>query len=190
MSLETIRLRLTGQRRLVMHSGRLADPIDPVARNLARLTSKRMKTEADHEEISRLEWHGGLWLADGLPCIPREALMATFVAGAKTRRRGDPAKVGLIIEDHAPLKYDGPADLDELWKDKRFVLRVGVKLKGARCMRTRPCFDDWSVDFTARYFTNLFSRQQILELYAVAGFEKGIGDWRPQHGNYSVTALE
>lgn len=190
MDVETIRLRITGTKRLVMHSGRLADPLDPIARDLKRLTSKKSKTEADHLEISRIEWFGGLWLDDGKPCIPCEALMATFVAAAKTRKKGDDAKVGLIVERHAALEYAGPTDIDELWEDKNFRLRVGVKVRNARTMRTRPRFDHWSAEFTAHYFPSLFDRQSVIDLYKVAGFVKGLGDWRPQHGNFSVEDIE
>lgn len=55
MNVETIRIRLTGDRPLLMHSGRLADPLDEIARNLGKVTGKRMKTAADHEEIARVE---------------------------------------------------------------------------------------------------------------------------------------
>ncbi|MHC2624000.1 hypothetical protein ACVIW2_006032 [Bradyrhizobium huanghuaihaiense] len=190
MQAESIRLRITGTKRLVMHCGRLADPLDPITKDLMRLTKKRSKTEADHEEIGRVEWFGGLWLDDGSPCIPAEALMATFIAAAKTRRRGDEAKVGMIVEHHAPLVYNGPTDLDELWEDKKFRLRVGVRVKGARTMRTRPCFNDWSTEFTALYFPSIFDREEIHELFVVAGFMKGLGDWRPINGNFSVEIIE
>jgi hypothetical protein len=190
MDVESIRLRLIGTKRLLMHNGRLADPLDPITKDLTRLTLKRPRTEADHFEISRVEWFGGLWLNDGKPCIPCEALMATFVQAAKIRRKSSEAKVGLIVEDHAALIYDGPTDMDELWKDKSFRLRTGVKLRGARTMRTRPCFENWSVEFTAYFFPSLFDRQSVIDLYVVAGFMKGLGDWRPQHGNFSVQVIE
>ena len=45
MDIETIRFRITGQKRLIMHCGRLADPLDPITKDLARLTSKSPKTE-------------------------------------------------------------------------------------------------------------------------------------------------
>lgn len=97
MQAESIRLRITGTKRLVMHCGRLADPLDPITKDLMRLTKKRSKTEADHEEIGRVEWFGGLWLDNGPPCIPAEALMATFVAAAKTRRRSPPPNFGVVV---------------------------------------------------------------------------------------------
>jgi hypothetical protein len=67
MSVERLRVRLTGERPLLMHSSRLADPLDPIKIDLDRLTKKRDKTIADHEQIAKVEWHGGLWLTDSRP---------------------------------------------------------------------------------------------------------------------------
>jgi hypothetical protein len=189
MECESIELRLVGTKRLIMHCGRLADPLDPATKALARLTGKRAKTEADHLEIARAEWNGGLWLDGGRPCIPLEALIGTFVGAAKTRKRGDEAKAGLVVVENAIIDYRGPRDLDELWSDPAFRLRTGVRVRGARTMRTRPVFDEWSVRFTAQYLPSLLDQEEIIELYRVAGFMKGIGDWRPINGAFEVEVL-
>jgi hypothetical protein len=190
MKAETIRLRLTGTKRLIMHNGQLADPLHPISEELSRLTSKRAKTKSDHMEISRVEWNGGLWLDLGKPCVPAEALMATFVEAAKTRRRAPQAEAGLVVESHAPLRFVGPTDMDELWEDPSFRIRVGVNVRGARTMRTRPVFRDWSVDFTAHYLPSLLDGGEVRELYEIAGFMKGLGDWRPQNGTFEVDLID
>ncbi|MCK1288964.1 hypothetical protein IVB41_34230 [Bradyrhizobium sp. 44] len=187
MQAEEIKLKLVGTRRLIMHAGRLADPLDPITKNLTKLTLKKPKTEADHQAISKAEWFGGLWLHQGKPCVPAEALTAVFVNAARTRSRGPEASAGLIVGSHAPLQYEGPTDPKELWEDERFRLRVPVRVKrGNRTMRTRPCFDDWSVEFTASYLPTLINRDEVLDIYAVGGFMKALGDWRPQNGTFSV----
>ena len=190
MKAQSIRLRLFGTRRLIMHSGRLADPLDPITKELARLTSKRAKTEADHEEIARVEWNGGLWLDGGRPCIPLTALTATFVQAAKSRRRTMQAEAGLIVDHNAVLRHEGPQDLDELWQDKRFRLREGVNVHGARTMRTRPVFNDWSVEFTVQYLPTLLDRDEVFETYQIAGFTRGLGDWRPQNGTFEAEIID
>ena len=190
MKAESIHLRISGTKRLIMHCGRLADPLDPITKDLARLTSKRLKTEADHEEIGKVEWFGGLWLHNGKPCIPAEALMATFVEAAKTRKRGPQAEAGLVVEQHALLRHPGPTNLDKLWKNKNFRLRAGVHVHGSRTMRTRPVFADWSTEFTAHFLPTLLNRDEIYETYVLAGFLKGLGDWRPQNGTYTVEIIE
>lgn len=191
MKVEEIKLRLVGTRRLIMHAGRLADPLDPITKNLAKLTKKRAKTEADHLAIGKAEWFGGLWLNDGEPCIPAETLMAVFVGAARTRSRGAEASAGLIVAAHAPLKYVGPRKPEELWEDENFRLRVPVRVKGgSRTMRTRPVFTDWSVEFTASYLPSLLNHEEVVETYGIGGFMKAIGDWRPQNGTFSVEEIK
>ena len=86
---EDMTLRLVGTAPLLMHSGRLADPLDEHTVALHRVTSKRVKTVADHRQIARIEWRGGLWLSSGSPCVPAEAIEAAMVAaGRNATRRG------------------------------------------------------------------------------------------------------
>src|ERR1700724_2686344 len=88
MSVETIKVRMVGAAPLLMHNGCLADPLDERSINLAAITGKRAKTRADHEEISRLEWFGGLWLNDKRPCLPAAAVKAALVDAASHAEEG------------------------------------------------------------------------------------------------------
>jgi hypothetical protein len=187
---ESIRLRLVGQRPLLMHCARLADPLDPINIELGKVTRKRDKTEADYEEIAKIEWFGGLWLDGSRPCIPAEALQANFIGGARTKRKGRLAEAGHFVDDPALLKYDGPSDLNELWKDKQFRYRAGVRVNNARTMRTRPRFPEWSVELTAKFFPSLLSRSDVIEIYKIGGFREGLGDWRPTWGRFAVELIE
>ena len=190
MDAEMIRFRLTGERPLLMHSSRLADPLDSIAISLNRLTKKRDKTVADHEEIARVEWHGGLWLTDGQPCIPSEAIDASFLAGARTRRKGKQARAGFLVQEPALLQHSGPKTLEELWENADFRFRFPVRVNDARVMRTRPRFPRWHVDVRAEYLPGLLSRQDVIDIFEIAGFREGLGDWRPKFGRYSVKLLE
>lgn len=190
MVTEFVSLRLIGVRPLLMHCGRLSDPLDPIARDLARITGKRPKTASDHQEIARIEWFGGLWLDQGVPCIPSEAIEAAFVAGARMQRRGRQAAAGIQIDEPARLFYDGPQDIEELWKQPRFRLRVPVRIGAARTMRTRPRFDTWNIEFTASYLPSLLSRSLIIDIFTASGFACGLGDWRPKFGRFRVECLD
>jgi hypothetical protein len=57
MSVVNITLRLDGDRPLLMNSAAKADPLNPIKIDLDRLTSKRDKTIADHEQIAKVEWY-------------------------------------------------------------------------------------------------------------------------------------
>jgi len=191
MQRETIRLRITGTKRLLMHSGRFSDPLDPITQDLARLTAKRPKTTADHKQISKVEWFGSLWLHNGLPCIPADALMATIVGGAKVIKRGPQAAAGLTVEQNSLLVYEGPSDVDELWESGRFFLRSAVKVGiNSKTMRTRPCFNDWYAEFTASYLPSIIDREHLLLALAQAGVRRGLGDWRPQNGTFEVREID
>lgn len=184
MDAEKVRMRLTGTRPLLMHSSRLADPLDPIRARLTKITSKRSKTTADHLEISRIEWHGGLWTHEGRPCIPQEALISSFKTAARARNRGQEASAGIQIDRPAFLQYDGPRDLDELGSDDRFVFRTTVRVGRARTIRTRARFDTWAVEFDVLFLPTLLNRAEVLDTFMTAGFTKGVGDWRPTFGTY------
>jgi hypothetical protein len=188
MNPENINLKFIGVSPLLMHNGRLADPLDASTMQLAAVTGKRKKTRADHERIAQLEWYGALWL-DGLrPCLPCEAVEAAFADGAKTRNKGPTARSGLVVNAPAMLHYEGPDNLEDLWADETFRLRSGVRVRNARTMRTRPRFPGWSANVTASYLPTLLDRAEVLEFFRIAG-SLGIGDWRPRYGKFIVEEL-
>lgn len=186
---QTLTFRLRGIAPLLMHSSRLADPLSPAARALAEITTKRRKTVADHEEMARREWYGGLSVdADKAPCVPLEVLEAAIAAGARAEKRGKQALAGVIVEAPAKLDYDGPRDLAELWADERFRLRVPVKVGTARVMRTRPRFDGWSALVVVKVLPDFVNTADIRRFLVTAGEQIGIGDWRPRFGRFVIEA--
>jgi hypothetical protein len=187
MNAETLTLELIGTRPLLMRSGRLADPLDPIATELSKVTAKRPKTQADHGEIGRLEFLGGLWLDGGRPCVPAEVIEAAFLAAARTRRRGRQAQAGFLVERPSALIYDGPSSPDELWAQQRFRFRHGVRVNDSRTIRTRPIFDQWRARVEVTFLPSVLDPREVRDLFAVAGFGIGIGDWRPKFGRFSVS---
>lgn len=185
----SISLEMRGVRPLLMHSGRLANRLDPHTQALAKITGKRQKTDADFAEIARLEFLGGLWIKDGEPCVLGTALEATAVNGAKKVKRGPDAKSGLLVLDDAPLLYPGPRDPRELWDTGKHHLTAGAVVSGRRVMRTRPMFSEWSVRFDAHYMPDVLNAEDVLEFFTLAGRRCGLGDWRPRYGLFEVTQL-
>lgn len=188
-SFETIHVRLTGVAPLLMRSGRLADPLDPHTREIDRVARKRQKTVADLEILARLEWYGALWLENGRPCVPAEAIEACVVEAAKARRAGKAVKAGFLCPANAMLLYDGPQTLDEAFADQSFHLRVAVQIAGKRTMRTRPCFHKWSLEFDAHFMPTVLDRRDVSEFIKAAGDRVGLGDWRPRFGRFATQIL-
>jgi hypothetical protein len=190
MLAEKLRVRLTGERPLLMHSARLADPLDELKIDIDRLTKKRDKTIADHQQIAKMEWYGGLWLLDDKPCILCEAIESAFIKGANTKRKGKHAKAGFACGVSPLLQYEGPTDLAALWDNKAFRLRFPVNVHDSKVMRTRPRFQSWYVDVNVEFLPSLLNPNEVIEILEIAGMREGLGDWRPKFGKFSVTKIE
>jgi hypothetical protein len=175
---------ITGISPLLMHSGQLVNPFNAITKQFKTLSSKRDKTEADLEEMARVEWYGSLYLEGGEPCIPGEVLEAHLIDCAKKRKKGQQAKAGLYCDGYFPLQYDGPRTPDALWVDPAYRLTVQARVKQNRVMRTRPIFRQWALQFTVTYNPGLLNASDLRELLLIGGEQIGLCDWRPKFGRY------
>lgn len=186
---QIIKYHLEGVCPLMMHNGQLADPLNGFSKAIKAISSKRKKTDADHEEIARLEWYGGLYLLEGRPCIPFNAQRATLYNAAKTLRLGQKVKAGLFVYDHALLQYEGPSSVDELWADDRFRDRRNMDVGGSTVMRTRPKFETWSIDMVIHFNDELLNLSEVDQFVTIGGSIIGLLEDRPSHGRYRAHRL-
>lgn len=198
----TVTLHAEGDAALVLHNERLADPLDPITRALQAYTAKRKKTEADHMEIGRLEFMGGLYLSGpaelkedhlipgvgAVPCIPAWNVLRCLQDGARRHKRGVDIPRGIHpLVEYATLHYDGPTDPQELWETGEFALRKTVGVQRARTVRTRPMFQPWAVDLAIEVDPVVFDLDTLAILWAEAGRYAGIGEMRPVYGRFKGT---
>ena len=160
--------KITGVAPLLMNNGQLANPLNEWTKALKKITGKRKMTDTDHEEKSRLEWYGGLYLAQGLPCLPAENWERVLLDAGRKLNLGQQVQAGTYCPDATPLTYDGPTDADALWKDERFRLISPVKIKKNRVMHTRPRFHEWSCIVEYRYDTSMLDIGQIHQMLDIA----------------------
>lgn len=157
---------------------------------MKKISGKRSKTEADFEELARLEFQGSLyWSKEYGPCLPGLVLEAAIINGAKKSKDGMKAKAGMFIEENPKLEYDGPRTREELWKDENFRFVAPVVVNRARIMRTRPIFNNWSVKFNVSYDDSQVDESQVLKWLEDAGQQVGLCDWRPRYGRFEVEKL-
>lgn len=186
---QNIKFHLKGVCPLMMHNGQLADPLNQFSKAIKAISGKRKKTDADYEEMARLEWYGGVYLLDGRPCIPSYAQRATLYNAAKTMRLGQKVKAGLFVYDHAPLVYDGPESVDALWLDERFRDRRNMGVNGSTIMRTRPKFDNWSINMVITYNDELLNQSEVEQFVIIDGTIIGLLEGRPTHGRFEARLL-
>ena len=159
------------------------------------VSSKRKKTDADFDELARLEWLAGLYRIDGDLVIPDYVIESTMIGGAKKSKRGPQAKCGLFFTEHASLEFDGkPAVINDdtlaaLFATGSYTHTIGVKVGMAKVMRTRPIFRNWSLTAMAQYDPDVLNMRDVEEIATDAGKLVGLGDWRPKHGRFEAEVL-
>jgi hypothetical protein len=178
---------------LVCHNERLADPLDPLVREIAAVSKKRNKTEADHLEIARLEFLGGLYTNGNGPCLPAWNILRCLQDGAKRHKRGVDVLRGVYpLTDHADLFYDGDDNRDpaKMWKAGTYSLRKTVGIQRSRTMRTRPMFTEWSCELDVEVDPVVFDLDTLANCWKDAGKYAGIGEMRPVYGRFVGTLEE
>jgi hypothetical protein len=181
-----IRLTLTGTAPLLMHNIQLADPLNPIARAMKEVSSKRKKTDDDLFRLAELEFKGGLYLTDELgPYIPGANVEKCLVEGARITKQGKQVERGLFVTDNeCPVIYGGPRDAAGLWGNEAFRSTMAVKVGQSRVMRCRPIFRDWAVEATAEVDPALLNLESVRSIGTDAGNMVGIGDFRPRYGRF------
>lgn len=186
---QTAKYHLEGVAPLMMHNGQLSDPLNPWSKAIKKITDKKKKTYADHEEVGHLEFLGSLYLSNGAPCIPREAIKATLIRAAMTLKKGPKVKPGVVCESPLPLQYDGPTDAKELWEIESFRYRTTKAIRGQRIVRTRPLFFPWAANLTLAFNDEMLNPEEIQEIVTIAGHTIGLLEERPEYGRFSVQLL-
>lgn len=193
-----VTLKAQGSSALILHNERLADPLDPIVRELAKYTKKRGKSDADHMEIARLEFLGGLYTDPPLdltmngkspaPGLPAWNVIRCLQDGAKRQKKGADVLRGVHpIIQHVLITYEGPRNPHKMWTDGRFTLRKTVGVQRARMMRTRPMFVDWSIDLPVEVDPTVFDLDVLANVWRDAGVYAGIGEMRPIYGRFVGT---
>lgn len=186
---------------LVQHNERLADPLDEITREIGKTSKKRNKSEADHLELARLEFLGGLYTEPQLslsmngdappPGIPAWNVLRCLQEGAKRQKRGADVLRGVRpIEQHVLLDYEGPENPHDLWVDGRFSLRKTVGVQRSRTVRTRPIFVDWKLELPVEVDAKVFDLDVLANCWRDAGTYAGLGEMRPVYGTFNATIEE
>src|SRR3990167_306808 len=142
MALKTVQYQFSSSAPLLSHNGQTADPTNKWSKSIKQISSKRVKTDADYEEMARLEFFAGLYLGPDGPIIPNYVIDSLIINAAKKSREGPTAKSGCLCLEHARLEYEGPRTPDKLWEDEEFRFSALVRVSQARISRMRPIFKD------------------------------------------------
>jgi hypothetical protein len=190
--METVRYRITGTCPLLTHNERLANPFDPITRQIKAITAKKKKTDEDHHQIFRLEWEGGLYFcAKEGPYLPGYNVLRAMNEAARLSKRGKDIERGcLVLEDKVKIEYAGPRTVEKLFEDGRFIDIRAVRIGQKKTSRARPKFDEWSATFTTAIDPEVINPSDVTAVLETAGQKTGIGDFRQRYGRFAVEVLQ
>lgn len=183
----TITLHLTGLRPMLMHNGRLANPIDPWTRELKKLTGKRKKTDEDLIAMMRIEARGGAYeTADDMLGLPTENVWRSLFDAAKAFKRGVDVKRALLTDGSVSTLLVGgdPVKVDDFLTDPDHIDYRPVRVGQSKTMRARPLVTDWSSTHTFELLTDVIDPRDLEPIVERAGRLVGLGDYRPTYGTF------
>lgn len=186
--MKSIAIKITGKSPFLMHSDRLANPLDKMTKAHKELTNKRKKTDDDHLAIARSEFIGGCyWNQETGFFLPAQNLEACLIAAAKMQKLGVKFKQGVsVIEMELPFIGFEKKTPEQLWEDDNFIDVRGVKVGTSKIMRYRPMFRKWTMNATVAVNENVVSVNEVKKAIEDAGALIGLGDYRPRFGRFNV----
>ncbi len=192
MAWKTVELKLKSAAScpLICHNGELANPLNPLVKQIKKVTGKRSKTDADLEQMAKLEFIGSLYIHDGRVVLPSDVIEASLNGGARKFKEGPAARSGMYVNNNPILEFDGPTKPEQLWKDGSFVFQKMVVISRSRILRTRAIFNKWALSAEVCYEDSIVDLDQLKKWASTAGEVVGVGYWRPRYGRYVVEFVQ
>lgn len=202
-SLRKYKISLKSLTPLIMHSDRLCNPLDPLAKQLKEISSIKKKTDDHHLAMARLSWEGSLYYEKEVGVyMPTKCLLGCFKAAAKKYRLGKQSKaifidlgIGCTIWRDEEFSYKNTTP-EQLWRmmDSNdcqvHVHCASVVVQNSRLMRYRPIFPKWQIEFESYLNTELLNEKDFRSIIETAGMEMGIGELRPELANGNFGRFE
>ncbi len=173
-----LKCRVQGMNSLIMHAWNV--------KSIRQIEEKQqMKAKAGRvKRDPKAEWHAARYLDDrGRDCVPALSFKNAIVAAAsflpdvtKTLLKGAIFIRGQLL----PISFKGRTPVF-----RKDMVRIGGMSKTAD-VRYRPEYPRWQIDLEIEFDNTVISAEQVVNLVARAGFNVGVGEWRPQFGRFRV----
>lgn len=194
--MSVITVTLQGTRPMLQHNGRLANPIDPMTREVKALADKRKKTVDDYQRLLALEAYAGCWVTEGGELgLPTDNVWASIYEAAKMSKRGKDVKRALAFDPLEVCAFliggtsrDAREHVEQTSGAGLFIRTVVVNQR--RCLRARPLVSSgWVTTHTFTLLDDVMDVDALEPIIHTAGRLIGVGDWRPIYGRFDVTAM-
>lgn len=179
LAIEGLRLRLVGTSALIVHKWSEKAKKQMLDKQMKR--ASQGKAAKDPEE----DYRESLYLRpDGSYGFPAVAFKAAAVrAGTYCDMKMVFLRGAFHVEGDLVLIEGEPEPREDM-------VRVGM---GTADIRYRPQFPKWATELDITFNNRALTAEQIVNLFEIAGFAVGVGEWRPekdgQFGRFRVETL-
>jgi hypothetical protein len=173
--IERINLEIEGDSSLIVHAWSAKAKKEMLDKQM-----KKAKTAKEAKDPQRDYEEAFYRLPDGKPGFPTIAFKQAAVSA------GGRFSEGLkMTELRGAFFIDGElAEIKGKPNMREDMVRVGM---GTADIRYRPEFKEWKVTLPIKYNADKISLEQLVNLFNLAGFGVGVGEWRPEKdGQYGM----
>ena len=185
-----LNITIQGRKPVLLHNGRLSNPLDPYTRKLKEKTSKRKKTDDDLQEIAMIEARAGMYDAPGdLMGIPNANVFRSILDSAKLDKLGKLLSQSFSFDDIVePLLINRKTiKCDDYLTMEGSLDYRSVKVGMSRVMRARAkVYPDWQSTHSFMLDEAILDLHLLEPVIERAGLRFGVGDWRPIYGTFDA----
>lgn len=179
LAIERLRLRLAGTSPLIVHKWSEKAKKQMLDKQMKR--ASQGKAAKDPEE----DYRESLYIRDdGSYGFPAVAFKAAAV------RAGTYCDMKMIFLRGAFHVEGDLVHIEGQPEPREDMVRVGM---GTADIRYRPQFPKWATELDITFNSRALTAEQIVNLFEIAGFAVGVGEWRPekdgQFGRFQVEAI-
>jgi hypothetical protein len=177
---EFIRLRLVGTSPLIVHNWSAKAKKQMLDKQMKRASQGRAAKdpEQDYRESLYIRSDG----SHGFPAVAFKE--AAVRAGTYCDMKMVFLRGAFHVDGDDLVRVEGEPE------PREDMVRVG---QGTADIRYRPQFPKWAVEVDVTYNSRALTAEQIVNLFEIAGFAVGVGEWRPekngQFGRFRVETI-
>jgi hypothetical protein len=208
MAIRRFSIEVEGILPLLLSNNLCSDPLSRAAKNKKYFTSKKTKSDADHQNLRLIDWvYSGYWAKPGDVEIDRNENEISFSGfenltlpsqnfarclrnGATAFKLGKDINRALIVENESTIKYDGPKTAVEMLNHKKFFLTSPVVRMKVTNWVTRLVLPEWSLTYQVTVDDERVSADALERIIKAAGRFEGLGTWRPRYGRFRASMNE
>jgi hypothetical protein len=179
IAIQEVKFQIVGDSALICH--RKSDSVTKQIRDKQQQKAVAGRAAKDPEK----DYQESMYRTrDGRCAFPASGLKKAAVDACtfiKTAKKTEARGAFHVIGDMLPITGE------PRMREDMVMLRGG----GSADLRYRAEFPQWRINISIRFNANVISAEQVINLFNVAGFGVGIGDWRPQKsGSFGMFHVE